>query len=381
MMVSRPIHDRSKSRKTSTYCVFIIKKINILFPFSPVLLLTLWFTLCGAAEPLHSETGTPAVFRSHQAMGTVFELLLFGQTGAVEVNDLELAADDAFDLLDRLEQELSNWIEHSPVAVLNRNGWPGPVKVDPVVWEVLQQSRGYWEMTGGAFDVTVGPLLDVWGFYRKKEGIPSEEKVKQVLDQVGLSKVVMDETSGTVRFLHPGMRIDFGGIGKGIALDRMAVLLKDRGVRAAKLVGGTSSILVFGTPPKQKNWKVDIFSPYNRAAGETLATVYLRDESLSTSTASERYVEWKNRKYGHIFDPETGFPAETDLVSVTVIAPDAARSDALSTAFFVMGSDGVRRFCGEHPETRCVLISDRNRTGKPVVEYVNITPEKDAEHE
>ena len=164
-------------------------------------------------------------------------------------------------------------------------------------------------------------------------------------------------------------------------LDRMAALLKARGVRAGKLVGGTSSILVFGFPPKQKNWKVNIFSPYNRSSGETLATVFLRDESLSTSTASERYVEWKGRKYGHIFDPRTGYPAETDLVSVTVVAPDAAWSDALSTAFFVMGSKKVWRFCEEHPGLRCVLVSDRDRTGVPVVEYVNITPEKDTEHE
>lgn len=373
-------HDKSKSHKSTIYCRSILSKIDILFPLS-VLLLIMWGVPAGVSEPVPSQTGIPAVFRAHHAMGTVFELLLFGQPGAVEVNDLELAADDAFDLLDRLEQQLSNWIENSPVSVLNRKGWPGPVTVDPEVGIVLKQSRRYWEMTDGAFDITVGPLLEAWGFYRQQEGIPAEDEVKQVLERVGLNKVVMDETSGTVRFLHPGMQIDFGGIGKGIALDRMAVLLKERGVRAAKLVGGTSSILVFGTPPNQKNWKVDIFSPYNRSVGETLATVYLQDESLSTSTASERYVEARNRTYGHIFDPRTGYPAETDLVCVTVIAPDAAESDALSTAFFAMGSDGVRRFCGAHPETRCVLVSDRNRTGKPVVEYVNITPEKDAEHE
>jgi len=335
----------------------------------------------GHAEPLRSETGTPAVFRSHHAMGTIFELLLFGEAGSIEVNDLELAADDAFDLLDRLEAQLSNWIDGSPVSVMNRKAWPGPVEADPVVLEALKLSRAYWSMTGGAFDVTVGPLLDLWGFYRDKQGIPTEAQVAEALGRVGFDKVEIHPEAGTVRFLNPEMRVDFGGIGKGIALDRMAALLKARGVRAGKLVGGTSSILVFGFPPKQKNWKVNIFSPYNRSSGETLATVFLRDESLSTSTASERYVEWKGRKYGHIFDPRTGYPAETDLVSVTVVAPDAAWSDALSTAFFVMGSKKVWRFCEEHPGLRCVLVSDRDRTGVPVVEYVNITPEKDTEHE
>jgi len=366
---------------TTTYCGLVVKKINILLRYALVLVLGPGFSLLARAAPVPSETGTPAVFRSHQAMGTMFELLLFGETGAVEENDLELAADDAFDLLDRIERQLSNWINDSPVAVMNRNAWPDAVPVDPVVWDALKQSRAYWEMTGGAFDVTVGPLLDLWGFYREKVGIPSEAEVKGALERIGMNNVEMDPSARTVRYLRPGIRIDFGGIGKGIALDRMAALLKERRVRAAKLVGGTSSILVFGNPPKQKNWKVDIFSPYNRTAGETLATVYLRNESLSTSTASERYVEWNGRKYGHIFDPRTGYPAETDLVSVSVIVPDATWSDALSTAFFVMGSEEVRRFCAQHPETRCVLMSDRNRTGKPVVEYVNITPEKDADHE
>lgn len=317
------------------------------------------------------QDAQPSLHLAHSAMGADFDLFLFGGK-SLDTDALRVAAEDAFVLVDALEQRISTWITGSPADMMNRRAYPGPVVVDHDLFALMQTCRRYYDQTGGVFDVSVGPLLEMWGFYGKKGEAPTEEAVKLALGKIGLKHVRLEPETRQVTYEKPGMRVDFGGIGKGLALDRMANLLRDRGVEMARLDGGTSTIVVLGTPPGKDGWTVDIRSPYNVKDGAPpIATVVIRGESLSTSSSSERFVEHNGKRYSHIFDPRTGMPVDTGIVSATAIAPTGTESDMLSTAFYVMGVEGAREYCRARPEVRAVLATDKDRTGKPDVVYIN----------
>jgi thiamine biosynthesis lipoprotein len=202
------------------------------------------------------------------------------------------------------------------------------------LFAVLQESAEYSRLTDGAFDVTVGPMVDAWRRAAKEGRVPSDGERKRWLSLVGHSLLRLDESQQAARLDRPGMRLDLGGIGKGWAVDRAADILRRRGIERALISAGTSSIYALGTPPGESAWKVAIRHPLRE--DDVLAVVLLREESLSTSADYEQAREIAGKSYSHIFDPRTGRPAEA-MWSATVIAPEAAESDALSTASFVLG--------------------------------------------
>jgi thiamine biosynthesis lipoprotein len=173
------------------------------------------------------------------------------------------------------------------------------------------------------------------------------------LDKVRMDKVVVDRAARTVSFRKEGMLLDFGGIGKGWALDRAAEMLRQNQVTAAVLSAGTSSVVAIGAPPNEPGWKVRIRDPYNKDG--YLDEVVLRDESLSTSGSYEKFFDLNGKKYCHIFDPHTGRPVE-GMLSATAIAAIGVETDALSTAFFVMGEEKTRQYCRKHSGTRAILV-------------------------
>jgi thiamine biosynthesis lipoprotein len=312
----------------------------------------------------------PSVHLSHTAMTAEFDFLLFGDEG-MDPQYMRECAQEAFDSIDAMENCISNWIDGSPTATMNREAGDKPVVVPPELFALMTTSRGYWEETSGVFDVTVGPLLKLWGFYGKQGGLPSPEEIKQSLELVGMNRVQLNKADRSVKFERPGMRVDFGGIGKGLAVDRAANILKEKGIPSGRISGGTSSIVAWGPPPQGGGWTVDIRDPYvsGTVAHPPLAKVVIGDEALSTSSNSEKFIELNGKKYGHIFDPRTGMPAETDIVSATSIAPTGTESDAITKAFFILGVEGARAYCAKHPKCRALLIVDHD--GKPEVVKIN----------
>lgn len=289
----------------------------------------------------------------HEAMGTAFEFTLYAREGDTSTDEILRVAEEAFGAVDDLERRISNWIPDSQISYVNNHAHEGPVAVAPDVLELIQFSRKMFDASGGAFDPTVGPLVALWGFYKGKGHLPDETELREALSKVGMDKVRIDPLARTVAYDKEGMRIDFGGIGKGLALDVAARVLRDNGVTAALLHGGTSSVYALGAPPGQPGWTVRIRDPYN--GGEWVEEVILRDESLSTSGSYEKFFELDGKKYCHIFDPRTGKPVE-GMLSATAIASSGMESDALSTAFFVMGQEKTEAFCREHPEVRAVMV-------------------------
>lgn len=263
---------------------------------------------------------------------------------------------EALDLLEPLEEQLSVYRPWGELSQLNQRASSGPVAVEPRLWRLLAESVELHRDTAGAFDVTAGPLTKVWGFYRRQGAIPSAVDLEQARERVGSQFLRLDATAQTVEFLREGLEINLGSIGKGYALDRVAEVLQAQGIHDFLWHGGQSSVLGRGSrgsaEPGAVGWSVGVSDPLQPQ--RRLAEVFLHDQALGTSGASVQYFRYRGKRYGHILDPRTGWPAE-GVISSTVIAPTAALADALATAFYVLGVDGATDYCARHAEVSALL--------------------------
>jgi thiamine biosynthesis lipoprotein len=263
------------------------------------------------------------------------------------------AARAALDEADRVEGVLTVFRDSSEVAALNRRAAEGPVAVGGLLFALLERCRALHAATGGAFDPTAGPLTRCWGFLAREGRLPSTEEIGAARAAVGFDKVRLDGDTRTARFLARGMSLNFGGIGKGLALDRMAAILRRHGVPRALVSAGGSSAIALGAG---EGFIVDLRSP---RVERVLGHVRLADAALGTSGAGEQYFEADGRRYGHVIDPRKGWPCE-GVLSATVVAPEAALADALSTAFLVAGPDLAGPYCAANPGTRAILTMEVN---------------------
>lgn len=300
----------------------------------------------------------------HRAMGTEFRFQIYLREGDVGRDDLALVVREAFDAVDALEQQISSWIGASDTSSVNKHAFDTPVRVRREVFGLFEFSRLVYDDTLGAFDVTVGPLVDVLRAGDFEEG----HLVSKALGLVGMDKILLDSQERTISFKKSGLRVDFGGIGKGLALDTAAKILRNGGVDSALLVGGDSSILAIGSPRNKEYWEIGIDNPYNEEGN--FGMVHLRNEALSTSACrvTMNPEDGSLRHECDVFDPRTG-ALVGDMASVTVVAPSGVLTDALSTAFFVMGVEGTRNYCRKHPEVRAVLV-ERDSENSPTPLYI-----------
>lgn len=287
------------------------------------------------------------------AMAAEFAITMIEQSGRRSPDDLAKIADEAFAAIHRLEARISEWQPASQTSEANRHAAERAVRVAPDLFRLIEQSRQFTVDTGGAFDITVGPLVNLWRSCREMERIPSTEELAEVLPLIGAEQLVLDAGERTVAFKRSGMKLTLNGIGKGFALDRAAQVLQSYGIGTALLHGGASSMLALGAPPNTEGWTVRVTHPYDTA--RYIEEVRLRDESMSTSGHVTDFFEHQGKRYGHILDPRTGRPVEGRLIAIAV-APTGTETDALSTAFFVMREEEVRAYCEAHPKVRAVII-------------------------
>ncbi len=287
---------------------------------------------------------------ARRAMATTFEIALpQGTPRAVD------AASAALDLIEEIEEQLTVYRDTGEVARLNATAADRSVAVDSELFRLLESCAAFTLDTAGAFDVAVGALVDAWGFGKREGRIPTDRELVEATSRCGYRHVML--VDGTVRFRRRGLKLNFGAIGKGYALDRAAVLLKrEWGIDSALLQGGGSSMLGVGCPPNDlRGWPVSIRHPEaNRPA---LDVVYLKDQGLGTSAATFQFFEFQGEKYGHVLDPRTGRPAEGTR-SASCIASTAAEADAISTAFFVAGADWAREYLRSRPHLGAVMLAD-----------------------
>ncbi len=292
----------------------------------------------------------PELFvQSRNAMGTVFAIYLYAQDGQQARASFEVA----FEEIERLEEALSNYRTSSELSRLNRLAAHQAVTTDPEVFALLETSLAYSQRSDGAFDVTVGPLMRAWGFFRGEGHYPTNKELRSALENVGSEKVQLDATKRTVRFATPGVELDLGAIGKGYAVDRVAGVLREAGVAAALVDAGSSTLYAMNAPPGKNGWTVRVPRPGDNS--QTVSTVTLRNESLSTSGSYEKFFQLDGRRYCHVMDPRKGTPVQ-GVLQATLIASDSTTTDALSNAMFVMGPEAGRKLLATVPHSRGLWI-------------------------
>jgi thiamine biosynthesis lipoprotein len=283
---------------------------------------------------------------ARQAMACQFEVILnAGQYPAAS----ELAI-KALDLVDELEGQLTVY----------RAAANGPVPVESRLFELLKRALELHHQTEGAFDITSGPLIRAWGFDKRQGAMPGDDELRAALAGVGMRHLMLADDAKTIQFDRPGVEINLGAIGKGYALDRAAELLTEQGIDDFLLHGGQSSVLARGSRAGSSGWVVGIRDPLRK--NRRLAEIELRDRALGTSGSSVQFFRHQGRRFGHILDPRTGWPAE-GVLSATAIAGTAAEADALATAFYVLGVEKSLAYCARRPDVGVVMVGGNESQG------------------
>ncbi|MBI4879574.1 MAG: FAD:protein FMN transferase [Planctomycetes bacterium] len=281
-------------------------------------------------------------------MGTIFSVEVF--PGGRERAEAQRAAFAALDLAERLEERISEWIEGSETSALNRAAGGAPLALSAELLELITASLDWARRTNGAFDVTGGPLYELWERAREDGRVPGADEVRALLDLTGFSKVRV--AGNSVRLERPGMKLGFGAIGKGFAADRMAAFLRSAGWRDFIVDAGGN--LVLSGARGARPWNIAVRHP--RQDGP-FATCRATDCAVATSGDYERFFEVDGVRYSHVIDPRTGWPVR-GLSGVTVFASSGTDADALSTALFVMGMDQGLAFAESQEGVEALFIGD-----------------------
>ncbi len=309
------------------------------------------------APALHPAAVQPQMQRAEgsvDAMGSTFTIVAYG----TDAGKLESAVEASLDEARRLDHLLSNYLPDSEWSKVNREAANHPVVVSPELFQVLSACVRYSSESEGTFDITVGPLMRVWGFYKGSGHLPHRAEVRGALSNVGWRNIVLDPKRSAVSFAKRGTEIDPGGIGKGYAVDKMAAILRQNGVTAALISGGSSSIYAIGAPPGEPGWKINIKDPRNPSKSISSAT--LKDESLSTSGNYEKYFYAEGKMWSHIMDPRTGYPAMGTL-SVSIITPKTIDSEAWAKPYYILG----RKWTAQHKPKNYKVFYCEDRMDTP----------------
>ncbi|MBB6478457.1 FAD:protein FMN transferase [Spirochaeta isovalerica] len=246
--------------------------------------------------------------------------------------------DQAFDIIAQEEQLMSLQVPDSDLSKVNRSAGVSAVKVSPDTLEVLGAALNYASMSGGAFDPSIAPLVELWGIVTGDAVSPPDPlEIEPVRSLTDYTKVLIDDKSETVFLENKGMKVDLGAIAKGYVGDRVKDFLLSQGVERGIInLGG--NIVVIGSKPGNEPWKIGIQNPFDNR-GRHIGLVSVSDSTVVTSGIYERFFMYEGKRYHHILDPWTGYPVDNELASVSIIAEKSMDADALSTSLFVLGID------------------------------------------
>ena len=297
--------------------------------------------------------------RNFPIMGTFAKTVLYGKPELTEK-----ASDKIREVFTMIEKTCNIFDPKSEISRLNKNASAKAFKCSPLLWNMFNSSRRAYDISGGTFDVSARPLMLLWGFYRKRgDTLPNAKEVKEAQSKTGLDKIIFDDKNHTVKFKYPGMSIDFGGIAKGIAVQVATQQIQKMGIKHGVIdLGGNMYCL--GRPPAPKEfYTIGIRNPL--AKNEICGKLLLRNQAVATSGNYERYVTIKGHHYTHIMNPKTGKPVE-DMLSVSVLSPNAGESDFLSTTVFINGPEYAKLLCKTNPDIGIFIVrrkpGDKSKT-------------------
>lgn len=282
-------------------------------------------------------------------MGTLFRIVLYAPDQATATQ----ASKAAFDRITALDNTMSDYQAGSELMLLCQKAGGPPVEVSEDLFRALAAAQQIAQQSGGAFDVTVGPVVRLWRMARRSHRLPDPERLARALDLVGYEKLRLDPAARTVQLLQAHMLLDLGGIGKGYAADEALVVLRRFGIKSA-LVAGGGDIAAGDSPPEKPGWTVGVAS-LESAESPPQCYVVLHNAGISTSGDLEQHVLIAGRRYSHVVDPKTGQALEGRR-SVTVIAPNGTTSDGLATAVSVLGPQRGLELINSLPGTSVLMV-------------------------
>jgi thiamine biosynthesis lipoprotein len=298
---------------------------------------------------------------SRMSMACLYAIDAYAKTDRETLRNL---LESALDEVDRIDRLMSHYRPESPLSRINREAARHPVAVDSELFEFIKRSLKYSSDTDGAFDITVGPLMKAWGFFRGDGHMATETDLASARKRVGSHHVVVDDRQQTIGFDVKGVELDLGGIAKGYAVDRVVAILRAHDVDAALVSAGGSTIYALGAPPGRIGWNVSIQDPTD--AGKVAREVTLINRALSVAGSSEKSFEANGTRYSHIMDPRTGKPVQ-GMLSVAVLTDDGTDGDALDDALFVLGPAKSREYLNRHPSVHALFfVADGSRGWREV---------------
>ena len=255
----------------------------------------------------------------------------------------------------RIENLISDWIPTTPVSEINKNAGIAPVKVNDELLTLIERSIKISAVTDGAFDISYASMDKLWKFDGSMKAMPSDEAIKKSVEKIGYKKIIIDKANKTIFLKDKGMKLGLGGIGQGYIADKIHLLLASKGCGAG-LVNVSGDINAWGRQPNGKPWKVGIVNPLNKS--KVFAMFPLEDSAVETSGSYEKYVTFNGKRYSHIIDPRTGYPA-MGVVSVSVFAKTTEVADSLATGIFVMGIEAGLNMVNQMKGIGCIIVDDK----------------------
>jgi thiamine biosynthesis lipoprotein len=292
-----------------------------------------------------NEKELPSAKKSSFLMDTLVQMQAHGE-------DAEEAVEESMERIKELENLMSKTLETSEIYKINNNP-EEKIEISEDTKLVLEKSLYYAEITDGKFDPTIGVLVDLWGIGTEDARVPSDSEIKNALEKTGYQKLDLDDNLAEV---ENGVQLDLGGIAKGYAADEVKKIVEKHNVKSAFVnLGG--NVLVIGDKVDGSKWRVGIQDP-RQGRGSVMAVVEASDKTIVTSGNYERYFEEDGKVYHHIIDPGTGYPADTDLLSVSIISDNSFDADALSTSIYIMGLREGMDFIEEMEDVEVMFITD-----------------------
>ena len=307
--------------------------------------LALFFSFSAHAQVLRKRTT--------MLMGGRFDITIVGRDSAnAETNINAVIAE-----ITRIENLISDWKPTSQVSEVNANAGIRPVQVDREVFDLTERAVALSKLTGGAFDISFAAMDRIWKFDGSMTEMPTAEAISKSVEKVGYQNIILDKAHTTIFLKKKGMKIGFGALGEGYATDRCRDMMLEKGIKAG-IVNASGDMSAWGKQPDGSDWVIGITDP-NRQ-GELFAVVPLRQGAVVTSGSYEKFVVFNDKRYSHIINPATGYPA-TGLTSVTVFGPSAEKANGFSTSLMVMGKDAGMKLINNYPEFSCIMITDEGK--------------------
>lgn len=300
----------------------------------------------------YSVAFSQQIFKKEQSLlGSPFEITVVA-TDSVQA---KLYTDLAISEVKRIENLVSDWIPTTQISQVNQNAGIKPIKVDQEVFDLVERAIKISKLTSGAFDISYASMDKIWKFDGSMKQLPTEEAIKKSVEKVGYQNIILNPTDKTIFLKNKGMKLGLGGIAQGYIADKIKEVLQEKGCTSG-LVNVSGDINTWGKQPNGQPWTVGIINPMNK--NKVFATFILDDSAVETSGSYEKFVIFNGKRYSHIIDPRTGYPA-SGIVSVSVFAKQTELADALATGIFVLGIEVGLDLVNQLNGIDCIIVDDK----------------------